>query len=455
MKKTPPVMRVAYAVLLSLPLWLGNPSAAQTPDFERVFHHPKPEVEKAIQELHAMVSGRLPILDSFVGAADQPLEHYGHGYYESRIQVTSARQDDTVVRVTARITAWYTDPNSAQSGYRVLPSNGRLETDLLDRIEEVLASKTPGSAPPAQIAQQDMSRQVRAPTPPASPATAVRPNIANAPANDKSAVVRRALNAPSPGLSVPQAEAAMTVPSREEDLELLKQRREDTEKRIQELNSDVHNLEEILHNQAHPADIAVVRKSGTHVMAKPRADAPVLFSADAGDEFQILDNGSPWVHVQVSGPSRGWIRRSELDLPQGLDNNSKKIGVSDPTDHPPFRVVREETNTFSGDWEPLHGKTVRIIWAEPELTSGKPSSTQAKRDLARSLFITTYEEISLHDQMVTGVVIVFDSADGGQIAATLENLKQWHAGSLSDASFWRLCSIDPPELFQDSAKGGV
>jgi hypothetical protein len=45
------------------------------------------------------------------------------------------------------------------------------------------------------------------------------------------------------------------------------------------------------------------------------------------------------------------------------------------------------------------------------------------------------------------VVIVFDSADGGQIAATLENLKQWQAGSLSEASFWRLCSVDPPELF--------
>jgi len=31
----------------------------------------------------------------------------------------------------------------------------------------------------------------------------------------------------------------------------------------------------------------------------------------------------------------------------------------------------------------------------------------------------------LHDPAVDGMVIVFDSADGGQIAATLENLKKW------------------------------
>ncbi len=48
--------------------------------------------------------------------------------------------------------------------------------------------------------------------------------------------------------------------------------------------------------------------------------------------------------------------------------------------------------------------------------------------------------------MASGVVIVFDSADGGQIAATLENLKQWQTGNLPEASFWRLCSVDPPEL---------
>ena len=41
---------------------------------------------------------------------------------------------------------------------------------------------------------------------------------------------------------------------------------------------------------------------------------------------------------------------------------------------------------------------------------------------------------------------------GGQIAVTMENLKALHDGSMSDASFWKAASLDPPESFQDSAK---
>jgi hypothetical protein len=51
---------------------------------------------------------------------------------------------------------------------------------------------------------------------------------------------------------------------------------------------------------------------------------------------------------------------------------------------------------------------------------------------------------------VAGIVIVFDSADGGQMAATLENVKQWQAGTLPEAAFWKQCSLDPPELLQES-----
>jgi len=53
---------------------------------------------------------------------------------------------------------------------------------------------------------------------------------------------------------------------------------------------------------------------------------------------------------------------------------------------------------------------------------------------------------------VDGVVIVFDSADGGQIAATIAGIKGLVDGSLPPAEFWRQCSLDPPESFQDSAQ---
>ncbi len=182
-------------------------------------------------------------------------------------------------------------------------------------------------------------------------------------------------------------------------------------------------------------------------MSKPSANGPVLFSAESEDEFQVLDNGLEWVHVQISGVSRGWIRRSDLNLPEGLNVSANRADAAASAPESPFQVVREETNIFNGNWEPLNGKTVKIIWTGPASAQGKPAAALAKRNFAKSLLVTAYQEVSSHDQPVAGVVIVFDSADGGQIAATLENLKQWQSGNLSEASFWRLCSVDPPELF--------
>jgi hypothetical protein len=111
-------------------------------------------------------------------------------------------------------------------------------------------------------------------------------------------------------------------------------------------------------------------------------------------------------------------------------------------------VTREETHPFTGSWEELRGKTVRIIWVTPaSMSSG--SSPQAKRNFAKTIFVQAYKEASSAAQPPDGVIVVFDSADGGQVAATISNLAQWQTGNLSEALFWKLCSLDPPELFQD------
>src|SRR5260370_21494091 len=60
----------------------------------------------------------------------------------------------TIVRLSAKITAWYADPDVAKSGYQVLPSNGRLELDFLDRLEEKLTGKPIAPASPAPNAPQ-------------------------------------------------------------------------------------------------------------------------------------------------------------------------------------------------------------------------------------------------------------------------------------------------------------
>jgi len=57
------------------------------------------------------------------------------------------------VRLSAKITAWYADRDVAKSGYEVLASNGRLELDLLDRLDEKLGGKpvAPGTSSPSMV----------------------------------------------------------------------------------------------------------------------------------------------------------------------------------------------------------------------------------------------------------------------------------------------------------------
>lgn len=595
MRSNPPILLFACAVLSIAPLSFAGAAADQNRGEERVYHHSKTEVEKAIQDLHATLKGRLPILDAFAESVDEQPDRFTRGYYECAVQVVANGQDETTVHVTAKITAWYADPNPSKSGYRVLLSNGHVEMDLLDRIDEALAIKgivTGAPKPPGSLGSRpetssednptsdsrpqvtrirttnddahtriiiDVGAQVKyqaarlsdpdriyldientkidpgllykgvkvegegllkrvrvgqnqpgvarvvlevdhakdysvsllpnpyrlvvdvyrtsaaateaaranalspAPTkdfPPAKPLTPVVVSAPEAPARSSektasnpptaignSSLARAGLSASPSGLIGSPAAAVRATPSSSEDIESLRHRREQAERELDELNGVVANLEEILRNQTHPTDIAVVRKSGTRVMSKPGANGALLFSADVEDEFQVLESEPDWVHVQISGASRGWIRRSDLSLPEGLNTNSNQAGVAAPAPEQTFQVIREETNTFKGTWEPLTGKSVKIIWTAPASAQGIPASALSKRNFAKLLFIKAYQEISSKDQTAAGVVIVFDSADGGQIAATLENLKQWQTGNLPEASFWRLCSLDPPELF--------
>ena len=100
--------------------------------------------QAAIHTVQPLTRGRLPILDGFVIPQGQPLESYSRAYYECTLQILPGSSGQNIVRAVAKITAWYTDPEASRSGYRVLPSNGRLENDALDRIDEALADATVG-----------------------------------------------------------------------------------------------------------------------------------------------------------------------------------------------------------------------------------------------------------------------------------------------------------------------
>jgi hypothetical protein len=418
------IFRVTVLILLAP---RGN---AQSSPYERAFIQSKPAVEKALKELQPSASGRLPVLDGFTPPGDRPLDHFQRGYYQCAIQVSSTPSGGVLVRVSAKITAWYADPASTKSGYQVLPSNGRLETDFLDRLEDALGGKASSSAANLPVSS--------APSQPKSKPEASAPTI--------SALM------PSSGASKPPATPTSSsfklgnaVTS--DRVASLATQKAVADKHVEELTKEAKGLEEILRNQAHPNNLVAVKKSGTPVLASPIEGAKVLFLAIAEDEFEILDMNASWVHVRISGLSRGWIRRSGLELPRTSASDAKAGDGPASVNPEHFQVKNEQIASFPGTWEPLRGKTVKILTVQK--TSGNASDTgsRAKLEFAKSLFDSEYTELTQTSTTAAGVVLIFDSEDGGMAAATLSSLQQWKAGTLSDQAFWRRCFFDPPETF--------
>jgi hypothetical protein len=251
--------------------------------------------------------------------------------------------------------------------------------------------------------------------------------------------------------------------SSSESLETIRTRREANEKKAVELAGEEKNLEDILRNQARPTDLVVVKRASTPIFSKPVEGAQVLMSAEAHDEFQILGLEGAWVHVQISGASRGWLRRAQVNLPASY-GGVEIVNAGEPataattaaTASPgstssPFKVEKEETSRFGGKWEPLAGKNVRVVWAAPSAADPFTSASQ-KKSFAKEMFLKAYAEQKSATPAVDGVVVLFDSADGGQVAATMASLQKLEDGSLAGPAFWKQCSLDPPELFQDAAK---
>src|SRR5437016_1411160 len=135
---------------------------AQAPPAEQTFHVSRADAEAALRKLQAYSGARLPTLDGFVSPEESSLDSYQRGYYQYSIQVDSLNATESRVRVSAKITAWHEDPNASKSGYRVLPSNGRLESDLLERLETALGTHPASVSVPAQPAPQSSSKPDKA-----------------------------------------------------------------------------------------------------------------------------------------------------------------------------------------------------------------------------------------------------------------------------------------------------
>jgi hypothetical protein len=423
-----------------------NPPPRETKSYERSFSQSKTDIDKALKELQPIMSGRLPVLEGFATPAEQSLEHYQRAYYQCTVQVRVGASQ-SLVRVRTSLTAWFNDPSATRSGYRVLASNGRIEADILDQLTEVLARQQP--AEPAIDVEGKDSSQVAQAAPSGRHATETEGDEKIPP-----------LSAPMPQLpqsggsfyaSLQQGLAAQENSAKKES---------SANPGTERVPGDIHaalqteaeNLEEILKNQSHPRNLVAVRKSGTPVVETASLNAKTLFLASAHDEFEMLDFNQDWVHVKISGLSRGWIWRNGLEMPGDIPDTAAQSGPVPATEM--FHVTREDTSPFPGDWAPLRGKAVKIYSVHTNDDAGSDVSPAMKLEFAKAVLERSYAAAAQKPEQVAGIVLIFDSSDGGMIAAPLTVLQQWKAGTLSDAALWHQCFFDPPETFIATSTSG-
>lgn len=216
--------------------------------YEREFPFPLSTVEAALYRLGAYTGARLPALEGFIRTNRSGLPSYQRAYYEYKIDLVPANADQTLVRLKANISAWYEDPQGKQSGYQAFESNGRLEGDLLDRLNDLLNSKDKVEADPQRLATK---------------------------------------------------------------LQEIRQRRAQTEARISELQHEIENLETAASAQKTTDSVSVL-KSPTSIFARPAQASPVLLQARSEDAFQFLESRAAWLKVALDDSRSGWIGRTQV-----------------------------------------------------------------------------------------------------------------------------------------------
>jgi hypothetical protein len=388
-------------------------------------------VKRGLSQIGGLEGGRLPMVDGFVTASIPQLDRYERPYYQFRLQVNAADANTTSVKVEARISAWYTDPDPSHSQYRSLPSNGRLEADLLDRLLEALGSSPvkPEAVAPTVKAPATLTGAESSAPGPVSPPPAKPSLPAAKPANSSSA-------------SQEQLDALLA------DRQAVRNQTAATLAQIEQLKATDHKSEEV-------ARFASIKHSGVGVMSRKNFGGPVLFRAQAEDEFEVQSLEAGWALVRLSDGATGYIQADELSLPPGIVEKPSVAEEATParpakTSEPDlgFWVSREDVSVFSGEWARLKGKKVLFVYAQPRGLLSDLAGDDTKLAYAKRVFVTRFHSVTLSSPNVEGVVVVFMGSKGGVVAAALSDIRQWVEGGLGDEAFVNRCSLDPPAEFR-------
>ena len=351
---------------------------------ERVYKATAADIKIALTQLGAYEEGRLPSLDGFIADTSVQTDQYQRPYYGFKIEIAPTSSEKTVVRVKATVSAWYA--LGQHPGYQVLPSNGHLENDLLDRLGDYLQKN--GDAISTSLAVQ------------------------------------------------------------EKRLADLTAQLSDGEKRVSLLSAQLAQLQQETIAAATGAQMVVVVRHHAPILSAPSENATVLLRADLEDQFQTAGERGTWLQIKLDGEQTGWIQRAHVKPAMRDVEIAGLPAPAASREEPGFAVIREGASAFDGEWAPLKGKTALFLWTTPSNANGRNGSADAKLRFVEAMFAQKYRE-ALHSSQdkYDGIVLIFMDAKGGIAAASLEDVGSWLDGSLSRAAFLKRCSLDPVEDF--------
>ncbi|MGH9745992.1 MAG: hypothetical protein ACRD59_07780 [Candidatus Acidiferrales bacterium] len=433
----------AFAFFASLH---SGPRAQDAEATDRVYKHTKVEVEQALQALQAFATNRLPVLDGFVSANASTLTKFENPHYQFRIDVESQGAGQTLVSISAKITAWSAEADAARAQYVVVPSNGRLEQDMLDRLSVFLEKGNAGRSDESSAHGMGSSEASARPAP-ASTASAGSssgsPRLNGSPAP----AARAATATPSPK-TLPRVNTADPAALAGE-IASVQAQRQSSELNQRKLQQQISELEANASTQKYLSNLAVIKSPQTAVFQQDDDTSKVLFRADPEDEFEVIAAKDTWAHVRLENGADGWLRSSQLQPTQEVDDAEDAAAALN------FTTPNQEIKPFAGDWAPLKRKLALFVFAQPSRAIPDAILGQSQFQFAKHIFTEGYREATHSEQSMSGVVVVFLGNKGGVAAATLADIRRWRDGAISDKVFLERCSLDPPESFRDAPVGAT
>jgi hypothetical protein len=226
-----------------------------------------------------------------------------------------------------------------------------------------------------------------------------------------------------------------------------KQQKEDTDQRIAGLQQQLKKLE---NPQAAEVSYASVTRPHITIVSAPEENAGALLHPQVDDEFQILEHRGAWLKVKLENGVSGWVKAAQVQTTTGA-NQTALAAKGKPAPTPGFEVIRENTDEFSGDWTRLKGKKALYIWARPDGSAmNLPTGNRLK--FVQNVFTERYQEMAhTSEAAVEGIVVIFVDDFGGVAAASMDDIRSWVEGTLSQSAFLKKCSLDPPGAFGEAS----